>query len=310
MIYEDIKNFGRQFEWRPEIENGEKLGRFKKFVVAGMGGSNLAADLARILRPDLDIAVHRDYGLPDYLDEGTLVVLSSYSGNTEEVLDAYRAAGERNLPKIAVGGGGKLLELAAKEKIPFIKFPGSEIQPRVALGWNFLALLKIIGDEKTLAETAALATELNPTDLEKEGKELAGKLKGTTPIIYASNRNKGLTYAWKVIFNETAKTPAFANVLPELNHNEMSGFERGDFYFIFLDDKEDHPRIVKRAAVTDKILGGKGFKIGKIVLSGVSSLQKIFNLVVLAHFTAYYLALNYGVEPEAVPMVEDFKKLI
>jgi len=322
MIYEDIKNFGGQFEWRPEIEGGEKFGRFKKFVVVGLGGSNLAADLLKILRPDLDIIVHRDYGLPAYLEKNTLVILSSYSGNTEEVLDAYRAAGERDLPRLAVGAGGKLLELAKKENVPFIKFPVSAIQPRVALGFSFLALLRAVGDEELLEEAAGLRGALAPERLEEQGKKLAGNLRNFTPLVYTSHRNKGLSYAWKVILNETAKIPAFANVFPELNHNEMTGFSAGggpasggdfptkNFYFIFLEDEEDDPRIAKRAAVTAKILGGKGFKVEKITLGGVSPLQKIFNSIILAHLTAYHLALNYGAEPEAVPLVEEFKNLI
>lgn len=309
MIYEDIKNFHKQFEWEPEIENG-KLGRFDKLVVVGMGGSNLAADLVKIVRPDLDITVHRDYGLPGHLGKEALVILSSYSGNTEEVLDAYRIAGERGLSRFVVGAGGKLLAAAAEDGVPYIKFPESNIQPRVALGWSFLAILKVIGDEKLLEEAALLAEKLKPEDKEKKAKELAGLLKNSTPIVYASNKNKGLSYFWKIALNETAKIPAFANVFPELNHNEMISFSGGDFHFFFLEDESDHSRVAKRAAVTGEMLGRKGFKVERLDLGGSSSMEKIFNSAVLAHLTAYYLAEAYGVEPEAVSMVEEFKKLI
>ncbi|MBI4034166.1 MAG: bifunctional phosphoglucose/phosphomannose isomerase [Candidatus Brennerbacteria bacterium] len=309
MIYEDIKNFSKQFEWRPKIENGEP-GGFQKFIVVGMGGSNLAADLVKILRPDLDIAVHRDYGLPKYLDEDTLVILSSYSGNTEETLDAYEEAGRRGLPRIAVGAGGKLLELAKNDGVPHIKFPESNIQPRVALGWSLLALLKIIGDEKLLEESATLAEKIKPEIQEEQGKKLAEDLKNSTPIVYASHRNKGLSYFWKVSFNETAKTPAFANVLPEQNHNELSGFENTEkFFFLFINDGNDNPRILKRMEVLKNLYNRRGFKLQVLELQG-SPLERVFSSVLLANWTAFYLAEGRGVDPDTNPSVEEFKKLI
>jgi glucose/mannose-6-phosphate isomerase len=311
LIYQDIKNFPKQFEYKPVVEGGN-LESFDRFVVVGMGGSNLAADLVKILRPDLDIVVHRDYGLPNYLDKKALVVLSSYSGNTEEVIDVYRAAGEQGFKRLAISADGELLKLARSEGAPYIKFPGEKIQPRVALGWSFLALLRAIGDEKLLGEAQSLSGALDPAALDGEGERLAGKLQGAVPIVYASNRNKGLSYVWKIVLNETAKTPAFANVFPELNHNEMTGFssEGEKFYFIFLEDKDDHPRVIKRAAVTREMLKNKGFKVERVEIAGGSGLGKIFNSALLAHFTGYHLARARGAEPEEVPMVEEFKGLI
>ncbi len=310
MIYQDIKNFHKQFSFQPEISGGNP-GEFRKILVAGMGGSNLAGDLVKILRPDLEIIVHRDYGLPEYIEAGTLVVLSSYSGNTEEVIDAYGEAGEKDLKRIAVGAGGELLSLAKNDNVPYIKFPESNIQPRVALGWSFLTLLKIIGDEKLLKEAAGLAETLKPADLEEEGKKLAGETKGFTPVIYASSRNKGLSYVWKIVLNETGKSPAFTNVFPELNHNEMTGFstKSGDFFFVFLKDEADNPRVLKRTEVLKGLYKKRGFDVRVLELRG-SPLEKIFSSVVLANWTAYYLAEGLGLEPEAVPMVEEFKKLI
>ncbi|MFH0712650.1 MAG: SIS domain-containing protein [Candidatus Jorgensenbacteria bacterium] len=324
MIHEDIKNFNKQFSFRPAIENG-KLGTFRKFVVAGMGGSNLAADLVKILRPDLEIVVHRDYGLPKYLDKdlsaraGTLVVLSSYSGNTEETTDAYEEAGEKGLKRVVVTGaprrgpfgGGELLTLAERDGVPYIKFPGDKIQPRVALGWSFLSLLKIIGDENLLKEAAGFAEMPDSLELEKEGEKFAGDLENFTPVIYASNRNKGLSYIWKIVLNETGKIPAFANVLPELNHNEMTGFDKsgGNFFFVLLKDNDDNPRILKRMDVLKSLYEKRGFEVRVLELQG-SPLRKIFSSFLTANWTAYYLALRYGFEPEAVPMIEEFKKLI
>jgi glucose/mannose-6-phosphate isomerase len=316
MIHEDIKNFSKQFSYKPEIKNG-KPGDFRKFIVVGMGGSGLATDLVKILRPDLDIVIHRDYGLPDYLREETLVVLSSYSGNTEEVVDAYKEAGKRNLKRLAIGADGELLKLAESDGVPYIKFPESKIQPRVALGFSFLALLKAVGDERLLKESADLTKALEPKIQKEEGRKLAGKLKDSVPVIYTSNRNKGLSYAWKIVLDETGKIPAFANVLPELNHTEMTGFDiqksteplSKNFFFLFLRDNGDNPRILKRMEVLRDLYQKRGFRVETLELQG-SPLLKIFSSFILANWTAYYLAEAYGVESEEVPMVEEFKKLI
>ncbi len=317
MIYEDIKNFPKQFEYKPVVENQTELGKFKKFIVAGMGGSNLATDLVKILRPDLEITVHRDYGLPEYLEKdlpaqaGTLVILSSYSGSTEEALDAYKQAGRRNLSRIAIGAGGELLKLAESDGVPYIKFPSDKIQPRIALGWSFLAHLKAIGDEKLLGESADLAEALKPEAEEEKSREFARDLKDSTPIIYASNRNKGLSYIWKIFLNETGKVPAFANVFPELNHNEMTSFgnDGGDFFFLFLKDDSDNPRILKRMEVLKDLYEKKGYKVKVLEFSG-SPLRKIFSSFLATVWTAYYLAKERGVDPEGIPMVEEFKKMI
>lgn len=317
---ESLRNFSKQFEYRPVVENGS-LGDFRKFVVAGMGGSNLAADLVKILRPDLEIIVHRDYGLPAYVKTAdkaeTLAVLSSFSGNTEETLDAYEEAGKRGIARIALGVGGKLLEKAAKDGVPFIKFPADKIQPRMALGWSFLAHLKVIGDEKLLKESTGLAEVLKP-DFEEKGKKLAMELAGAVPVIYASSRNKGISYFWKIVLNETGKIPAFANVLPELNHNEMTGFDIAEstknlsekFVFVFLRDNEDNPRILKRMEILKGLYEKRGFKVRVLELTGSAGPRKIFDSFLTAGWTAYHLAEKYGVEPGEVPMVEEFKKLI
>ena len=139
-----ILSFPEQFLFKPEIENGGKLNlrKFSKFIVAGMGGSHLSGDLVRAWKPELDIAVHSDYGLPPMSAAGrwnTLVIISSYSGNTEETIDAFKSALRRKMPVVAVATGGKLLEFAQEKHVPFIKLPNTGIQPRMATGLGFRA---------------------------------------------------------------------------------------------------------------------------------------------------------------------------
>lgn len=319
MIEKALKNFPEQFAYEPKVENDAALGKFNRFIVVGMGGSNLASGLLKIWQPDLSVIIHRNYGLPNVPKEDikkSLIVLSSYSGNTEEVIDAFYEAGKKGLSRAVVAAGGKLLQSTKDEKLPYIELPDKNIQPRLALGFSFTALAKLFGvDIKPLKK---IADDLNSSVYDEEGKGLALKFHNAVPVIYSSERNSGLAYAWKIVFNETGKIPAFYNVLPELNHNEMTGFDVVEstkslsekFHFIFLKDEDDDSKITKRMNVLEKLYLERGLKIEIIELKGKSLLHKVFSSYLLASWAAYHTAKNYEVEPEAVPMVEEFKKLI
>ena len=316
MMEEAIKNFPKQFEWEPTIENSKFEIRNSKFLIVGMGGSHLAGDLIKTWNPSFGLIVWADYGLPAEVlaraGPPPLVIANSYSGNTEETLDAFNEALKKNLPLAAISIGGKLLELAKKNNVPYIQMPDTGIQPRSALGFNVRALLKLMGEDEALEATSQLASLLKPEELKDAGQQLAEKLKGFIPIIYSSNRNLAIAYNWKIKFNETGKVPAFYNVFSELNHNEMTGF--GDvgknFQFIFLRDSEDHLRVQKRMAVTQKILEDRGFNVNNFDLNEEHKWYRIFKSLVIADWTAYHTALLYGHEPEQVPVIEEFKKLI
>ena len=320
-MYQVIKNFHTQFEFEPKIENAGSLGKYEKYVVIGVGGSNLVTGLVSMWKPEIDMVIHRSYGLP-FLSaqvwQKTLVVASSYSGNTEEPLDGFAEAGKRNLARAVISTGGGLLKSAIEEKVSYIKIPDTGIQPRSAAGFIFLALLKLMGKEKEVTEVRDLRLRLNPQDYEKAGQELAKKIKGFVPLIYASLANEALARNWKVRFNETGKIPAFYNVFPELNHNEMIGLDVQDstrplsqnFLVIILKDEEDDSRIKTRMQVLADLYRKRGLPVKFLDISGKNKLLKIFSSLVLADWTAYYTAQEYGVEAEQVPMVEEFKKLI
>ncbi len=316
-----IKNFSQQFVYEPEIKNAEKLLQYKNYIVAGMGGSHLAADLLKISNPNIPLIIHENYGLPNVSDEllqNSLLIASSYSGNTEEVLDAYEKAKEKNLPLAAISIGGELLKRAEADGIPYVQIPDTGIQPRSALGFTMKALLSLMNQTESLAELETLSDILKPGDFEEKGKELAEEMHHHVPVIYSSKENEPLAYNWKIKFNETGKIPAFYNVFPELNHNEMTGFDVQEktkelsqkFYFIFLSDAKDHPRIKKRMEVLKKLYKDRSLPVTEIAIEGKNTFDKIFSSLILADWTAYHTAELYGVEPDAVPMVEEFKKLI
>lgn len=320
MMEEAIKNFSRQFSYEPRVEGGP-LKKYGGFIIAGMGGSGLAGALLKTWDPSLKVVIHRDYGLPLLPKKELqkyLFIANSYSGNTEETLDFFTKTLAAGLPAVAISTGGKLLQLAEKNGVARVRMPDIGIQPRMALGFNFRALLKVMGKNKVLKETGKLSRLLSPGAYRARGHELAKKIKKRIPVIYASPRNEALAYTWKIKFNETGKIPAFYNIFSELNHNEMTGFsaEKGarrlakNFHFVFLHDTEDHPKIQKRMKITKQLYADRKLPVETIDLRGKNVFHKIFSSLVLADWASYYAAEQYGVEPEQVPMVEEFKKLI
>lgn len=320
---ESILSFPEQFRYLPKIEQKKPSLRGlsgKKVVVAGMGGSHLAADLLKAAFPRVSLITHKDYGLPEFSSserKNVFVIASSYSGNTEEVLSAYEEAKRTRIPAAVIASGGKLLQRARRDKVPFICLPSPGIQPRMATGYSLRALFCLLGMRKELKESERLTSLLRVKEREKEGRKLARTLKGKIPLVYSSRRNFPVAYNWKIAFNETGKIPAFCNFFPELNHNEMAGFsgKKGiimgrKFSLLFLEDADDASRIKKRMKVFEKLMRDRSIKVHKVPMRGKSRLSKIFSSLLLANWTAFFLAGTYGHEPEQVPIVEDFKTLL
>lgn len=317
---EKILNFPQQFAYAPVIENGP-VDFEGSAIVAGMGGSHLGAGLLKIADPALDFIIHTDYGLPALPERAyahRLVVASSYSGNTEETVDALETAIKRGMHTAVLTRGGRLLEIAREKNIPAIVLPSVGIQPRFALGYQVIALARIFGNNAALEILRKCAHDLTPKDFKEEGNELAKALKGKIPIIYTSRANAYLGYVWKVKINESAKIPAFASVLPEANHNEMNGFDVLDSTreitalcaAVFLRDPADDVRIVHRMDNTRNLYRERGVAAIDVALSGSTPWHTIFNATILADWLALALANYYGTDPENVPMIEQFKKLI
>lgn len=320
MMSDAIKSFPSQFKFEPLVARPMRGPKHDRFFYIGMGGSHLAADLALRWNPALPMSVRSDYGLPPEVKQAKrpFVIAGSYSGNTEETIDGYREARRRKIPVAVIASGGRLIEMAKKDGAPFIMLPSTGIQPRMALGFGLRAVLKLVGDAKGLRESAKLAKTLKPMSYKKSGDALAKRLRRRVPIIYASARNQAIAYNWKIKFNETGKIPAFYNVLPELNHNEMTGFDVARmtkklsslFHFIFLTDKNDHPRVQKRMTILLQLYTERGLFVETIPITGKNAFDQIFASLITADWTAVALAEHYGLESEQVPMVEAFKKLM
>lgn len=314
-----IRDFNKQFLFKPKIENAGKLQRRRGFVVGGVGGSSLAAGLLAGLKPEAGIVLHRDYGVPALPHAAEcLHIASSYSGDTEETIDFARSALQKGYALAAISVGGRLLKFAEGNALPYVALPDTKIQPRAALGFQSVALAALMGDKELEEDMAALGRSLRPDEFEEEGKKLSKELQNSVPVIYSSARNSSVAYTWKIKLNETGKIPAFCNVFPELNHNEMTGFDSikateglsRNLRFVFLEDRADHSQIQTRMRVCKKLYEERGFRVLEAPMAGSTALEKIFASLLLADWTALLLSRFYGTEADQVPMVETFKKLI
>ena len=189
---DSILQFNKQFEFEPEIQNVEHLGDFDHVILCGMGGSHLAADLIKTIKPGVGIYVHKDYDLPPYEDDFLkrgLLVACSYSGNTEETLSFFDKAYSNNYQVAVITTGGELLENAKSNNVPYIKVPNTGIQPRQADGYFALAILKLMGDDDTLSSWSMLSEKLKPESLKEKAEKIAKEIGDKIPLIYSSSKN-------------------------------------------------------------------------------------------------------------------------
>lgn len=295
-------------------------------VICGMGGSALPANLLLTTYPELKtpIYISRNYDLPR-TDPDTLVICISYSGNTEETISSYNKARNKNLEPLAITTDGTLKQLAERSDLPVAVIPenspagraSSSIQPRQAVGYQYSALLKILSNCGVISdpesELLQAADNLKPEQLEDQGQQLADQLANKLPIIYASDSFKALARIWKIKFNENAKSLAFWNYFPELNHNEMTGFEQAakqldpEQLQILMLNHQENPKTLKRMELTKELLQERGISVNEIKIEGSSVLEKTFNSLLLSDWTTLHLAQRYGIDPEPVPIIEDFK---
>ena len=315
---QDIINFPNQFEQGLEFaKNIRANGTFNKIIICGMGGSALPGQiLGDYLKKETKIPIYlwRNYNLPYCADRNSLLVCISYSGNTEETISAYKEAIAKKIKVIAISRNGKLEKLAEKYRKPFVKIKGKKIQPRQATGYLFSGLVKVLSNSKVISdksnEIKKMAKNLNPLEFEKPAINLAKKMSGKIPLIYASHRFKTLARMLKIKFNENSKTMAFWNYFPELNHNEMVGFTKikNIYYVIILRDKNDQARILKRIKLTAQIIRSKKIKVEVIDIKGKNFLEKVFSTSIFGDWLTYYLAKENKVDPAPVKIVETFKK--
>ena len=293
----------------------------ENIIICGMGGSALPGDILVTLRP-LDVFSYKSYRLPLQAGNESLIICISYSGNTEETLSSFQTAINKNLPLISITTGGKLAELSKKYNVPCVILPPPYISPRLALGEMFAALLKVLEnhnllDKAIVKEILRVGASLKSEKFENQGKKLAKKIFQKIPIIYNSRRFREIGWIWKNSLNETAKILAITNYFPELNHNEIVGFWKINemqiankkLYILILRDKKGtHPRVLKQMEITKDLINEEGIEVEFIDIVGETLLEKIFSTVILGFWTAYWLALEYKIDPTPIKAIEELKR--
>lgn len=294
-------------------------------VYAGMGGSALAALLVQTWPTmRLPFEVVRDYDLPPYVGEKTLVILSSYSGNTEETLNALDQAMYHGAQIAVIAGGGKLAEVAQERGYSLATLP-KVVQPRFVVGYNFRALVQILEsaglfmgtmgelertglflDEIAKALGPEVPTERNPA------KQLAEKCVGKSVVIYAGHKLAPAAYKWKIGFNENAKQIAWFGQLPEFDHNEIVGWlrnpEHKPYVVIDLHSSFEHPRIRTRFRVSEELLAGTRPTSFLVEAEGVNPLEHVLWASLFGDYVTIYTALLSGEDPAPIDIIENFKR--
>jgi len=320
-------------EWaqaRHEVEvldaahDGRELTRV---VIAGMGGSALAALLAKSWLGDrliVPFEVVRGYDLPNYVDSNTLVIVCSYSGNTEETLSCLQQARDRSAQIGILTSAGKLLDIAGHQSIAHVVVPGG-VPQRMAMFYMLRGLLALLVNfgivpAATLEEVARTAQWLKDetarwlpsvTTDKNEAKQLALLAVGKSPVFYGGALTNSLAYKWKISWNENAKNVAWWNEYPEFNHNEFIGWAshpvEKPFAVFDLISSFEHPQILKRFEVSDRLLSGKRPKATQVHLRGDSVIAQLLWGCILADFVSIYVAVINNVDPTPVVLIEKLK---
>jgi glucose/mannose-6-phosphate isomerase len=299
-----------------------------KVVVLGMGGSAIGGDLTRSLCSALGrpvIFVSRDYDLPPFVDDRTLVVASSYSGNTEETLSAFSQALNVKSQKLIITTGGKLKEMAAAAGIPVFVIDHVS-PPRAALGYGFIPLMAFLLnlgflkgipiDVPSMAQNLEKMREtLKETvpAISNSAKQLAAKLHGKIAVIYGAGIISEVARRWKTQINENSKSWAFYETLPELNHNAVVGYQfpselTSKVYVLLLRCPSLHPRTLVRYRITGEMLEQNGIGYQIVDSQGEDAFNQIMSLVFLGDWVSYYLGILYQIDPSPVKVIDYLKK--
>lgn len=324
--FEVLKNTHKQVSeaWITKVDvSAIKNKNFSSIVFCGLGGSAISGDLLCDYLSDemkLPFTVVRSYNLPSFVNEKTLVIISSYSGNTEETISCFEQALKKKSSIVAITSGGRIGEIAATNKIPVIKLqPG--FQPRYALGQGFFALLKLVhelgfSDENKNVEKIIKLWKNKAAEFSTENNlalNIAVDLIGFVPVIYSSEFLSSTGYRFKCQLNENSKLHAFGNVIPEMNHNEIIGWEsfkekQFNSKVIYLIDQDFHPQNLKRFEILRKILNEQKVEVLTIKSNGKDKKVRIMDLIFTCDWITFYASVLRGFDPSEIDFIHRMKQ--
>lgn len=314
-----------EFAWNNKFSLDPLIGKqFSSIIVSGLGGSAIAGDLLlNFLKDELKVPliVNRNYFLPAFANENTLVIISSYSGNTEETVSGLQQAISKKCSIVAITTGGKVEEISLENNVPVVKTL-TGFQPRYALGVSFFSLLKVIQTLGFVEDQSIFVNGIienwksageELSQEENKALDLAIEIDGRIPIIYSyADFNSAAGYRLKCQFNENSKLQAFYNVIPEMNHNEIIGWElfdddEQDFIIINILDPDFPPQIKKRFEISTELCLESG--TAKIEITGKlpNAKLRLFEIVYLCDWITYYTAIIDEISPTDIENINILK---
>jgi glucose/mannose-6-phosphate isomerase len=315
-----------EFAWNNQLKlDHVKRSKKKSVVVTGMGGSAISGDLMQNYLLDelnLPFMVNRSYSLPPFLNKNTLLIVSSYSGNTEETLSVFNSALKQKCRMVCITTGGKLEKLATKNKIPVVKILAG-FHPRYALGLSFFSLLNILQKLKLIPNQDSIVKTIIKLLKEKGAYystqnniaiNYAEQILGYIPVIYSAvDITSAIGYRFKCQFNENSKLHAFHNTLPEANHNEVIGWETSTesqfrTRLINILDKTYHPQIKKRFRITSELITENRAEVINLESSEKKLKVRLMDLIYLCDWITYYTAILRGYDPAEIKNIDLLKE--
>ncbi|MFL2690546.1 MAG: bifunctional phosphoglucose/phosphomannose isomerase [Candidatus Actinomarina sp.] len=329
-MIEHVLDLGNQLKKDLETSNDFVIDSYKDLLIIGMGGSGVAGDALKLVLNEttqINVEVRKAYGIPKAIAERRPKCLFiSYSGNTEETLEAVNDAINYDLDWSVISSGGQLLELASKNKKPYVKLP-TGLQPRAAFGLMTKAVMHFVSSDRD-GEYLKLCNQAGDYLNEALGNQSENKLLShalkiskeistKTSVIYGGTP---LTYLvaqrWKTQINENAKSKAFVGYMPEIHHNEILSWEankedsKNNYHLLFLRSSNENSQISKRFELTKKIIGDK-VKISEIEnISTENVISNLFHLTLIGDLVSVYMAENLNIDPYDITAIEDLKKLL
>ena len=301
-------------------------GDVRNITILGMGGSAIGGEFAGALLADelkVPLNVHRDYGIPGYVGRDSLVIVSSFSGNTEETLSGFDEAKKRGAKILAITTGGKVAEDAKALRLPLITF-GYHAQPRAALGYSMTLVLGVLGKlgfardmgkeiEQALTDVAKLEERVHEGARTNDAKKLAAELYGRIPVIFGAGAMGVMARRVKDQWNENAKNWAHYDVMSELNHNAVVGFPhppiaRDAQTVLLLRSRRDNPRHQIRFEVTKELLDRAQIPHKDLQFDGESLLSEILQMTYFTDYVSFYVALLNGADPSPVTSIDYLKE--
>lgn len=340
-MFSVLKDFPEQME--KAVALAEKFIGFtsknkstQNVLIIGMGGSAMGGDVVKDyfefsgVKNKIRVTVSRGYDIPQYVDEKTLVICSSYSGNTEETLEAAAKAFAITKKVACITSGGKLSEFAKENGLPVLEIPGG-LQPREALGYSVVSMLYMLLNSGLLAKTEVkkatddiantiqvvkvLAENFVKFEEPNIAVTVAEMLKDSMVMVYSSEKFYAANLRWRCQLQENCKMLAFGSMIPEMNHNEINGFERpadviSKSTIVVFNDDSDHPRIKQRIEALKEVIDDRISTVVELTASESDYLPKLFEYMYLGDWVSYYMAMMLKIDPTPIPVIQKFKTML